>query len=72
VLRIILAGQTILGAWPSVTVTVKEQTAELPAASVAFHATFVVPIGNCKPLAVLAALVRVSEAVQLSENEGSA
>src|SRR2546421_4581914 len=44
-----LPGQTIFGASLSVTVTVNEQLAVLPLASVAVYATVVVPTGNAEP-----------------------
>ena len=47
------AGQTICGAWVSLTVTVNVQTFVLPDASVAMLVTVVVPIGNVEPEAGL-------------------
>ena len=46
-----LAGQVMTGASPSVTVTVKEQVAVLPLASVAVKLFEVVPTGKVAPLA---------------------
>jgi hypothetical protein len=43
------AGQVITGGWVSVTVTVKLQLVELPAASVTEQLTVVVPFGNDEP-----------------------
>ena len=62
-----LAGQVMVGACASVTVTVKEQAVLLLLGSVAFHATVVIPTGKPEPLAVPAGLVRVSVYEQLSE-----
>src|SRR5438874_1660312 len=46
-----LAGQVTVGAWLSLTVTVKVQSAELfPLASVAWQVTVVVPFGKVEPL----------------------
>ena len=45
------AGQAMVGAWASFTVTVKEQVAVLPEASVTRNELVVVPIGNVAPLA---------------------
>lgn len=51
VLVIIFSGQlTKTGAWLSVTVTVNEQAAVFPLASVATYVTVVIPIGNADPL----------------------
>ena len=47
----ILVGQVMTGATPSVTVTVKEQVAVLPLASVAVKLFEVVPTGKVDPLA---------------------
>src|SRR5205823_15105090 len=45
------AGQVTVGAWLSLTVTVKLQSAELfPLASVAWQVTVVVPFGKVEPL----------------------
>jgi hypothetical protein len=44
-----LLGQVIVGAWVSVTVTVKLQVAVKPAASVTLKVFVVVPIGNNDP-----------------------
>ena len=69
-----LAGQVIVGACVSFTVTVKEQAAVLAgeAPSVACQVTVVTPFGNCEPLAVFAALVRVAVAApQLSVAVGA-
>ena len=46
-----LAGQVMIGASLSVTVTVKEQVAVLPLASVAVKLFEVVPTGKVEPLA---------------------
>jgi hypothetical protein len=48
-----LAGQVIDGACVSLTVTVNEQLAELPAASITLQLTVVVPFGNVEPEAGL-------------------
>jgi len=46
----ILAGQVILGAWASLTVTVNEQEVDwLPLVSVALQVTVVVPFGKAVP-----------------------
>ena len=45
-----LAGQVIVGAWLSTTVTVKEQVAVLPATSVAVKVLVVEPTGKLDPL----------------------
>ena len=50
VLRVWLAGQARLGAWVSLTVTVKVQRLVLLAASVACQMTEVVPFGKAVPL----------------------
>jgi len=64
-------GQVIVGASPSVTVTVNEQLAVKPAPSVAFHATTVTPLSNTVPLAP--PLRRSTLApVQLSDHTGAA
>ena len=44
-----LAGHTIVGAWLSVTVTLKPHVPVLPEASVALQETAVVPFGNVEP-----------------------
>ena len=46
-----LAGQVIAGAWLSLTVTLNEQEAVLPEASVTRKLLVVVPIGKVDPLA---------------------
>jgi hypothetical protein len=46
-----LAGQVIIGISVSLTVTVNEQLAVLPAASVAVQVTVLVPFANVEPLA---------------------
>jgi hypothetical protein len=51
VVLVTLAGQVMLGACVSFTVTVNVQEAVLPAASVAVEVTEVVPTGNTLPLA---------------------
>jgi hypothetical protein len=51
VLTLTLAGQVITGASPSFTVTLNEQVAVLPLASVAVKLLLVVPTGNAEPLA---------------------
>ena len=70
VLRVWLAGQVMVGAWLSLTVTVKEQVAVLDvgvAASAAFHTTVVCPFGKTEPLAVFDALCSATVVVpQLS------
>jgi hypothetical protein len=43
------AGHVITGFWVSITVTVNEQLAGLPEASVAVQVTVVVPAGNDEP-----------------------
>ena len=43
------AGQPIAGACVSLTVTVKEQLAELPEASLTLHVTVVAPFGKVEP-----------------------
>lgn len=48
--RLMLPGHAIVGAWPSVTVTVKLHVRVLFAPSVAIHVTVVDPIGNDEPL----------------------
>ena len=51
VVVVMLAGQVTVGAWLSLTVTVKLQSAELfPLASVAWQVTVVVPFGKVEPL----------------------
>jgi hypothetical protein len=47
----ILAGQVIVGAWLSTTVTVKLQLFVLPLASVAVHVTVLLPVAKLEPLA---------------------
>ena len=44
-----LAGQIITGGWVSTTVTVNEQLAVFPEASVAVQTTVVVPFGKLEP-----------------------
>ena len=44
-----LPGQTIVGGCVSFTVTVNEQLAEFPAASITLHVTVVVPFGKIAP-----------------------
>ena len=51
VFRAMLLGQVILGAWLSFTVTRKVQVLLLPAASVAFSVSVVMPFGKGWPLA---------------------
>ena len=52
VLSVWLAGQLVkMGAWVSLTVTLKEQVLASPDASVALHTTVVTPLGNAEPLA---------------------
>lgn len=63
-LTLVLAGQVIAGTWMSVTVTVNEQVAVLPAASVALKVLVVTPTGKLAPLAKPA--VWVTTGVQLS------
>jgi hypothetical protein len=58
------AGQTMVGIWLSVTVTVKPQVAVLPAASVALNTLVVMPTGKVLPLGRPAVWVTV--AAQLS------
>jgi hypothetical protein len=45
------AGQVMVGFWVSLTVTVNEQLAVLPEASVAVQVTVLVPFANVEPLA---------------------
>lgn len=52
-MTVTFAGQVIVGAWLSTTVTVKEHTAVFPATSVAVAFTVVVPTANVLPLAGL-------------------
>ena len=52
-----LAGQVIVGACVSFTVTVNEQVAVLPPASVAVQLTGVVPFGKAEPEAGVQATV---------------
>ena len=61
-----LAGQVIVGAWLSFTVTLKEQVAVLPDASVTRNKLDVVPIGKVAPLARPASWATVCPG-QLSE-----
>src|SRR5439155_17456558 len=57
-----LAGQVTVGAWLSLTVTVKVQSAELfPLASVAWQVTVVVPFGKVEPLGGLQVVVAPEE-----------
>ena len=59
-----LAGQVTVGAWLSLTVTVKVQSAELfPLASVTWQVTVVVPFGKVEPLGGVQVVV---EPTQLS------
>jgi len=61
-----LLGQVIEGSSESVTVTVNEQSAVFPEASVARYVTVLVPTGKVEPLESPA--IRVTEAIeQLSE-----
>ena len=46
---IIFEGHTIVGSWVSCIVTVNEQLAELPVASVTWNVFVVVPTGNASP-----------------------
>ena len=62
---LILAGQVIVGATLSVTVTVKEQVLVLPAPSVAFHTTMLLPLGKLEPLA--RPLIRVTAGAGLEQ-----
>src|SRR5678815_5672114 len=48
---VVFAGQTIVGAWLSFTVTLKEQVAVLPDASMTRKLLVVVPAGKVAPLA---------------------
>src|SRR5438034_10710794 len=65
-----LAGQVTVGAWLSLTVTVKVQSAELfPLASVAWQVTVVVPFGKVEPLGGVQVVV---EPGQLSPEIGRA
>ena len=48
---VMVAGQLIVGGSLSVTVTVKEQVAVLPLASVTLNVLTVVPLGKAEPLA---------------------
>jgi hypothetical protein len=48
-LLVMFAGQVMLGAWPSLTVTVNEQLALRPAASVAVQVTVVAPSAKLEP-----------------------
>ena len=51
VVVVMLAGQVTVGAWLSLTVTVKVQSTELfPLASVAWQVTVLVPFGKVEPL----------------------
>ena len=59
----------MLGGWASVTVTVKEQVAEFPLASMTLKVFVVTPIGNVAPLAKPAIRV-VFEPTQLSAPTG--
>ena len=71
VLRVRFPGQVMLGACPSVTVTVKVQRWVRLTASVACQMTDVTPLGNVEPLA--GPSMRRKEALpQLSENVGLA
>ena len=63
------AGHVIVGGWASTTVTVKEQEAVSPAASVTWWVTVVVPTGKADPLASPAVRV-VFAPVQLSVPTG--
>ena len=67
-LTVISAGQTITGAMPT-TVTLNEQLAVLPEASVTVWVTTVVPIGKTEPLAKPA--VKAVLAEQLSVPTGA-
>ena len=64
---VIFAGQVIEGNCASLTVTVKEQVAELFAAFTARNVTVVVPTGKFAPEARPPVCVMVGEAVQLSD-----
>ena len=66
----ISAGQAIVGAWLSITVTVKEQEAVLPAASVAVYSSVVAPTGKklVLPMPAVRAIVTPG---QLSLYEGA-
>ena len=75
-MRVMLAGQVMVGSCVSFTLMVKVQDLTLGvgmALSAACQVTLVVtPAGNCEPLAVLAGLVRVTITVpQLSEAVGA-
>src|SRR5204862_2450910 len=67
---VMLAGQTITGAWLSRTVTVKLQAAVLPAASLTTNVLVVTPSGNNEPLA-RPAVCTVLEPGQLSVPTGA-
>src|SRR5438876_11832889 len=63
-----LAGQVTVGAWLSLTVTVKVQSAELfPLASVAWQVTVVVPFGKVEPLGGVQVVVERSEERRVGE-----
>lgn len=64
-----LAGQVIVGACVSLTVTVKEQLAGLPAASLTVQLTVVVPFGKVEPDGGVQ--TGVPTPVQLSETVGA-
>src|SRR5436309_14414848 len=65
VVVVMLAGQVTVGAWLSLTVTVKLQSAELfPLASVAWQVTVVVPFGKVEPLGGVQVVVDRKSVVQ--------
>ena len=66
---LMLLGQVIVGTWLSLTVTVKEQVAVLPLASVTRKTLVVTPTGKLEPLARPAVCVVLLPA-QLSEPTG--
>jgi hypothetical protein len=60
-LTVMLAGQTMLGGWLSLTVTVKLQVLVLPWISVAVLLTVVVPTGKADPLAGLLTMLWIAQ-----------
>ena len=64
---VMLAGQVITGGSVSLTVTLKPQEAVLPFASIAMHATAVVPFWNVEPLAGVQLIVAPQLSPALAE-----
>ena len=68
--RTIFAGHTIVGSWVSCIVTVKEQFAVLPEASVTTNVLVVIPTGNASPEGI-PEVCCVTASGQLSEPIGA-